>query len=81
MKHSVFLLFAILSIHILAGLSLAKQKNVDIAQKVNHAITGTVKNEQADVNLELLLKRVEELEKKVQKLENGRQFRVMPLGN
>lgn len=69
MQRSLFLLVTIISIHLLASLSVAKGDNNSIL-KIGKIFSGKEScSEQVESNLELLRKRVDELEKKVEKLE------------
>lgn len=69
MQRTLFLLVTIISIHLLASLSMAKNGNNSIL-RIGKIFSGTESSsEQIESNLELLRKRVDELEKKVEKLE------------
>lgn len=74
----LFLLLTILSIHFFAGISVAKNNNPDYISRINKAITGTDERNQVQTNLDLLRKRVDELEKKIEKLELKHQLRATP---
>lgn len=68
MHRTIFLLVTIISIHLLASLSIAKNGN-DSIMGISKIFSGKERSSQVESNLDLLRKRVDELEKKVEKLE------------
>ncbi|NLL12104.1 MAG: hypothetical protein GX267_01745 [Fibrobacter sp.] len=68
MQRTLFLLVTIISIHLLASLSMAGN-GTNGALRIGKIFSSKESNsEQIESNLELLRKRVDELEKKVEKL-------------
>ncbi len=69
MQRTLFLLVTIISIHLLASLSMARNDNNGILS-IGKRYSGKVSSsDQIESNMDLLRKRVDELEKKVERLE------------
>ncbi|HEX3020535.1 MAG TPA: hypothetical protein VHP36_09540 [Chitinispirillaceae bacterium] len=80
MQRSLFILLTIISIHLLASISMAGN-GTESLPGVSQVIGRTENHNQNENNMDLLRKRVDELEKRVEKLEEKSKPGVKPVSS